>query len=279
MDALLQAIDAALDPALLARGLEAVLLLVFGAALARLIAVGGARVVGRQMGETHQLLFRRVIWYALLFTVIATTLRHLGFDLGVLLGAAGILTVALGFASQTSASNLISGVFLLAERPFTVGDVITVGATTGEVVGIDALSVKLRTFDNLLVRLPNEQLLKAPIINLTRYPIRRMDLRFDVAFESSLAELEPMLVELADAHPLCLDEPRPLFQVLGLGESGAQIQFSVWTARENVVAMKTRLYVEVQQALLAAGIALGAPRRVQLAPARPSHLVGDQPNS
>ena len=83
--------------------------------------------------------------------------------------AAGLLTVALGFAAQTSASNLISGLFLLGERPFVVGDVIRLASgITGEVVGIDLLSVKIRTFDNLLVRVPNETLLKSELTNLTR---------------------------------------------------------------------------------------------------------------
>lgn len=273
------AIKAAISPELVTRVLEAGAILVIGVLVARMAAVGSARLIGRRIGDGQQLLLRRMVWYALLFTVIATTLRHLGLDLGVLLGAAGILTVALGFASQTSASNLISGVFLLAERPFTVGDIIMVGATTGEVVGIDALSVKLRTFDNLLVRLPNESLLKEPITNLTRYPIRRMDLRFFVAFESPLSALEARLVATADALPLCLDEPRPVFQVLGFGEAGVEVQFSVWTARENFVATRTQLYIEVHQALRAAGIEPGFPRRVQVSAPRAPTVADDQPNS
>ena len=117
-----------------------------------------------------------------------SALRELGFKLSVLLGAAGVLTVAVGFASQTSASNIISGLFLLGERPFSVGDVIRVGSTTGEVLSIDLLSAKLRTFENLFVRIPNETLIKSEVTNLSRLPVRRLDLKIGIAYKEEVGE-------------------------------------------------------------------------------------------
>ena len=76
------------------------------------------------------------------------------------------------FASQTSVSNIISGIFLISEQPFQVGDLIKVGETKGVVLSIDLLSIKLRTFDNQLVRIPNENLIKNELSNITRFPIR-----------------------------------------------------------------------------------------------------------
>jgi hypothetical protein len=103
-------------------------------------------------------------------------MRQLGFDFTVLLGAAGIVTVAIGFASQTSASNLISGLFLVWRRRSGIGDIVTVDGVTGEVLSVDLLSTKLRTFDNLQVRIPNETMVKARITTLNRFPLRRVDL-------------------------------------------------------------------------------------------------------
>ena len=138
-------------------------------------------------------------------------MRELGFSLAVIMGAAGVLTVALGFASQTTASNLISGLFLIGERSFEIGDLIRVGTTTGEVLSIDALSVKLRTFDNLFVRIPNESLIKSEVTTLTRFPIRRLDLLLGVAYKEDIGRVQKVLTEVADRNPLCLDEPPPLF--------------------------------------------------------------------
>lgn len=77
---------------------------------------------------------------------------------------------------------VLAGLFLVAEKPFQTGDLIQVGQTVGEVLSIDLLSVKLWTFDNLLVRIPNESLIKTEMTNLTRFPIRRFDMRVGVAY-------------------------------------------------------------------------------------------------
>lgn len=242
--------------------LRVLVLFVVGAVVARLAGIGAGRLARSRFGPSQGILARRIVWYGLLFVVVATVLRELGFDLGVLLGAAGILTVAIGFASQTSASNLISGLFLLAERPFTVGDVVTVGTTTGEVIAIDLLSVKLRTFDNLLVRIPNETLLKSEIRNLAGFPLRRVDIPVGVSYDADLERVRDVLFEVADNHPLALDEPRPIFQVLAFGQSSIDLQFSAWAARENFLTVKTALYIEIQRAFAEAGIVIPFPQRV-----------------
>ena len=156
--------------------LRAVVVAVLGLVVARLASAGLGRLAGRRASPHQMMLLRRGSFYLILALFLVSALHQLGFNLGVLLGAAGILTVAIGFASQTSASNLISGLFLLAEKPFAIGDTIRVGTTTGEVLSVDLLSVKLRTFDNLYVRIPNESLIKAEMTNLTKFPIRRLEI-------------------------------------------------------------------------------------------------------
>src|SRR5690606_6278295 len=128
-------------------------------------------------------------------------LDTLGVDVGVLLGAAGILTVAIGFASQTSASNLISGLFLLGARPFSVGDLIEVGTRTGVVLSVDLLSVKLRTFENLFVRVPNETLIKSDIVNLSRNPIRRIEVKLRLAYDEDFERVAALLKAIAQDDP------------------------------------------------------------------------------
>ena len=241
---------------------RAVAVFVLGFFLARLITATVDRFVGPRV-PSHRLLLRRAVWYGLMFLIVATTLRQVGFDLSVLLGAAGILTVAVGFASQTSASNLISGIFLLTERPFTVGDVIQANGTTGEVISIDLISVKLRTFDNVLVRLPNEMLLKSQITNLTAFPIRRFDLTLPVAFESDVEAVKRLLLGLAAQHPLVLDEPAPAFGIKSFGSAGVptalEIQLSVWGAAATFSAMRDGLQAEIHQALAAGGLPVRWP--------------------
>jgi small-conductance mechanosensitive channel len=241
--------------------LESLIKLVGGFVLARLVSRGVGRLMEKQL-ETHQLmLVERVSFYTIFGLFGASAIMALGFDLSIILGAGGILMVAFGFASQTSASNVISGLFLLGEKPFAIGDIIRVGQTTGEVLSIDLLSVKLRTFDNLFVRIPNETMIKSEITNLRRFPIRRYDLQVGVAYKEDIPTVQEVLFEVADENPLCLEEPKPLIIFQGFGESSLNFQFSVWAQTENFLPLRNSIPAEVKQAFDEAGIEIPFPHR------------------
>ena len=231
-----------------------------GLVLGRLLGNGLARMFGGEDAQRTMIL-RRVSFYGITGLFAASALMELGFDLGVLLGAAGILTVAIGFASQTSASNVISGLFLLGERPFSVGDVIRVNGTTGEVLSVDLLSVKLRTFDNLFVRIPNETMIKTEVTNLRRFPIRRFDLQVGVAYKEDLDRVREVLLDVADRNPLCLEEPAPVIIFQGYGESSINHQFSVWASTDNYLELRNSIPLEIKEAFDEAGIEIPFPHR------------------
>lgn len=249
------------DSAMVTAVIEALLYFTLGIILSRLTSRGVLQWSKHRFDKHQQLLMARVSSYLVLLIFVVMGLNTIGFNLGVLIGAAGILSVAIGFASQTSASNIISGLFLVAERPFSVGDLIRVGTTTGEVLSIDLLSVKLRTFDNLYVRIPNETLIKSEVTTLTRFPIRRIDLAIGVAYKEDIKAVRKVLERVADANPLCLDEPKPIFVFLGFGESSLDMQFSVWVKRENFIDLKNSIHEEIKEAFDAEGIEIPFPHR------------------
>ena len=240
---------------------RAFILVVAGAAIAKLVSITLAKLAGEKLDSHGTMLLKRGSYYLVFVLFLFSALRELGFNLGVLLGAAGVLTVAIGFASQTSASNLISGLFLVAERPFTVGDVIRVGTTTGEVLSIDLLSVKLRTFDNLFVRIPNESLIKSEVTTVTRFPIRRLDILVGVAYKEDLKKVREVLGDVAKNNPLCLEEPKPVYIFQGFGESSLDIQYSVWAKRENFLELKNSIHEEIKNAFDDQGIEIPFPHR------------------
>jgi small-conductance mechanosensitive channel len=240
---------------------RAVLLIVVGWLLARLLSGTMQRLTEGRLEPTQAALFRRATYYLVLTIFLVAALHQLGFNLGVLLGAAGILSVAVGFASQTSASNLISGLFLIAERPFAIGDIVQVAGTTGEVLSVDLLSVKLRTFDNLFVRIPNETLIKTEVRTLTRFPIRRADLQIGVAYKEDIERVRDLLFEIADRLPLCLNEPKPQFILLGFGDSAVQIQFSPWALKANFLELRNLMHQEIKKAFDREGIEIPFPHR------------------
>ncbi len=239
--------------------LRALLILTVGLLLARTVARALARLLGPHLDVHQTTVVRRMVFYGLTALVVATALHQLGFRLGVLLGAAGILSVAIGFASQTSASNLISGLFLLAERPFQIGDFIRVGETTGEVLAVDLLSVKLRTMDNLFVRVPNETLVKSFVTNFSRFAIRRYDLQLGVAYGEDLDRVKTVIEQVAERNPLCLEEPKLQIIFQGFGNSSVDLQISVWARRENFLALRNSLPLEIKKAFDSEGIEIPFP--------------------
>ena len=241
--------------------IRACILIVLGIVFAKLISTALIKLVSNKMDNHRLMLIKRGSYYLILILFLISALRELGFNLSVLLGAAGVFSVAIGFASQTSASNLISGLFLVAERPFTVGDIIRVGTTTGEVLSIDLLSVKLRTFDNLFVRIPNESLIKSEVTTLTRFPIRRLDVLVGVAYKEDLKKVRATLDDVANKNPLCLEEPKPLYIFQGFGESSLDIQYSVWAKREKFLELKNSIHEEIKNAFDENGIEIPFPHR------------------
>lgn len=216
----------------------------------------------RKFSAQRALVVSKMIRYSGVSLVVLLVFRELGFSLAPLLGAAGIVGVALAFASQTSVSNIISGLFLIAENPFSVGDLIEVDGTQGIVISIDTLSVKLRTLDNRYVRIPNEMLIKAALINFNRFPIRRIDIHLGVAYRSDLSEVRRVLSEVAARNPICLMEPKPLIVITGFGDSAIQFHYGVWVTQANFLQLKNSIQEGIKIAFDEAGIEMPFPQRV-----------------
>lgn len=239
--------------------LTAVVIMVVGIFVSRRVDHAMNRL--RQLDVTQRILFTKIARYGVLTVAAATALGQVGFDLRVLLGAAGVLTVAIGFAAQTSASNLISGIFLMIEKPFVVGDIIDVAGSKGEIMAIDLISCKIRLFSNLMVRIPNETMVKSSITNLSYFPIRRFDIAVGVGYQSDVRKVRDIMIAAATDHPLCLTEPEPVFSFVNFGDSSMNVLFQAWSLRDNVLAVQTDLFIDIKNRFDKAGIEIPYPVR------------------
>lgn len=242
--------------------IRAIIILIASLWIAKIVSKKIFLIIPKNIDNQSIGILQRVTYYILLVIGILLGLKQLGFDLGVLIGAAGIMSVAIGFAAQTSTANMISGIFLLFEKQFGVTDIIEVGTTKGEVVSIGLLSTQLRTMDNLSVRIPNEMLMKSEIKNYTRFPLRRIDLMLRVNTDENLEEVKKILFEISDKNPQCLDEPKSVFVLSNLSDSGIEFQFSVWVKREGYLEIKNRLQVEIYKIFSLKNIKIPYPNRV-----------------
>ena len=237
------------------------LLVVVGFPLLFLLAAMGAKAAKKRLSPQATMLVRKGIFYTGTILLLVTVLYQMGFRLTALLGAAGIAGIAIGFASQTSVSNIISGLFLISEKPFAVGDVIKVGETRGAVLSIDLLSVKLRTFDNQYVRIPNETLIKTQVNNITHFPIRRVDINLGVAYKEDVNRVREVLLDIARKNPHCLDEPEPLVLFTKFGDSALEFLYAVWCAKTDFLKLRTTIMPEIKSRFDAEGIEIPFPHR------------------
>lgn len=230
--------------------------------LARVIQRLIQRPLQKTLGDHGKVVISKLLFYSIVIVGGLFSLAQMGVNLKVLLGAAGVLSVGIGFASQTSASNLISGLFLLVERPFSPNDFIRVGDQEGVVLNIDLLSTQLRTLDNLFVRIPNETLMKSAIINYTRFPIRRAELQINIGLGDDISKVERILQELVDDNVQVLNEPAPLFILVGPTESALALRYCFWVKTESFLTVKNQMLVSVLKRFREENISIPFPHRV-----------------
>lgn len=245
--------------------LVALALGLIGFLIARFVSNTFIRTIGSRFNAHQKLVWRRGIFYFIFLIFVMASLKEAGFKLSVFLGAAGILTVALGFASQTSASNLISGLFLIGEGSFEIGDTIQItlirgNSIEGEVISIDLLSVKLLTQDNVYVRLPNEQLIRAPVHNLSKFPIRRIPITLAINFHEDIIKVREVLLDVAQKYPLVLADPKPAVTVTAFRESSIELLFAVWCQQENFLKVRDEMQERVRNGFLDNQIEIPVPK-------------------
>lgn len=233
--------------------------LIAGVVLLKIVNFIMGKIFKGRISEQSLMLVKKSVHY-LGFTLISIlAFDALGFNVSTILGVAGLAGIAVGFAAQTAISNIISGFFLISEKPFAIDDVITTNEVTGVVLSIDMLSVKIRTFDNLFVRIPNELIIKSKVYNVTRYPIRRMDITVSVSYSDMLPKVLGILKEVAEANYYALRNPEALILVKTFDTSGISILLGVWFEKSEYVAAKNSLMVELQAAFAAQGITIPYP--------------------
>jgi len=238
--------DKIMEPQNLMKALRILMIIVIGLVVLKIVNFSVKKTVKKKFSPQTAMLIKKIVFYTGVAIIFLSILNQLGVKLTALLGAAGIAGIAIGFASQTSISNLISGLFLISEKPFAVGDVIKVGDTMGTILSIDLLSLKLRTFDNMYIRIPNEQLIKTEVTNVTRFPIRRLNIDISIAYKEDIGRVREILQDIARNNPYCLDNPEPLFVIKDFGNSGINLMLGLWFHKPDYLVLKNSIMQEIK---------------------------------
>lgn len=219
-------------------------------------------ITGKKFSKQTQAAADKIVKYTFYTILVFSILNFFGIKLTTLLGAAGIAGVAVGFAAQTSFSNIISGFFVLSEHALKIGDFINVDGTAGTVDSVDLLSVRIVTPDNKAVRIPNETIIKSNLINNSYFSQRRMDVRVSVSYNDDLEHVLKVLQEVPSSCPSGLQDPAPVVFFDGFASSGTDVVLGVWFKNENFLKMKNELYMEIKKAFNNEGITIPFPHVV-----------------
>ncbi|ASJ07638.1 mechanosensitive ion channel protein MscS [Thermococcus pacificus] len=206
----------------------------------------------------------KLFYYTLVTLAFFIALNIAGFTgkLTTLLAAAGITGIVLGFASQTVVSNFISGIFMYFDKPLKIGDPVEVAGYSGIVHDIRILSTRIRTWDGLLVRIPNEKLFNSEIKNLMKYPARRVDVTVGIAYKEDAQKAIEVIKKTLNEMPYVLAEPEPLVFVDNLGDNSVNIAVRAWAPSEKWFDVRTQIVQKIKEALDREGIEIPFPQRV-----------------
>lgn len=199
-------------------------------------------------------ILNRIVKYAFYICVVMYVLSFFGIKLSAIWGAAGIAGVAIGFAAQTSVSNLISGLFVITEGALKIGDTIIVDGVTGIVDSINLISVRIHTLDNQMVRIPNSTIINANLTNNSYHTCRRLTLKVSIAYESDMRIALEALSKAPELCPTVIEEPAPAVWFDGFGASGIDMTIAVWYKTQDFLQTKNDLYISIKKVLDEANI-------------------------
>lgn len=221
------------------------------------------RLVRRGKAEATVGTFLANLLYALaLVLVLCAALDELGVQTASIVAMLGAAGLAIGLALQGSLSNLASGMILVIQRTFKVGDYIECGPVSGTVAEIGLFNTMLRTPDNRQVTIPNSRLTGDNIVNYSVFPTRRLEVVISVDYATDLASARKVIADVLAADTRVLDDPAPMIVVANLGESAIDFKVRPWVKREDYWDVFFALNENLKKAFDEAGIVIPFPQRV-----------------
>src|ERR1043166_2838745 len=216
------------------------------------------------LDRSLQYAIAQIVSNVVLIVGIFIVLDNAGIHLGALAVFAGAVGVGVGFGLQNIASNFISGLVILAERPITIGDRVEVAGVVGQVQQIRARSTVVLTNDNIAMIVPNTKFIDSPVTNWTYSDPRvRFRIPIGVAYGSDVRRVSDALIAAGQSNPHVLDDPGPSVFLKEFGESSINFELVVWSSEmsHRPSRFKSDLNFAIEEKLREAGIEIPFPQR------------------
>jgi small conductance mechanosensitive channel len=204
----------------------------------------------------------------LIGVIISLAILNLTSLLYSALTAAGIISVIIGFAVKDIAANFISGIFLLIDRPFVIGDAISIKEYTGVVNKISLRSTEIITYDGPVVTIPNSTMAVEPTTNYTLSQDRRVLFTVSVLNTANMNRVIKAIQAVLDAEERLLPDKTPSIMVGAIRDYAVDFQVAAYTRNEDFLQTQSDLQKEIVASFADQGIDLAVPLRMNLSPAQ-----------
>lgn len=192
-----------------------------------------------------------VALYILLFLWIA---RTAGISTTSFITVLGALSLALSLALQDSLSNLANGLIIVTTKPFKEGDHIIIAGNEGNVKEINLFNVKITTFDNQIITIPNKNVTSEAIVNYSIRPTRRIDLTVSAAYGSDIKKVQEVLLDIVSKHSDILKDPAPFVRLWEMADSSLDFKVRVFVSKDKFISVKLDLIEQVYETFNQLGI-------------------------
>jgi len=241
--------------------LKSVLILFLAVVLTRVLTLYTRRLLKDRVDKDQVGIITKVISYAIVFIALISILPLLGIPLKGLALTGGIVGIILGFASQTVVSNFISGLFLIIEKPVKIGDQVEIDGITGFVEDVHIISMTLRTYEGIFVRIPNQTVFTTKLTNFTGNTVRRFEYTVGIRYSDDASQAIKLVKDLIDTYPFALVEPAPQVFVDNLGDNSVNLLVRVWAPVTEWYALKMKMLWDIKAMLEQNGIEIAFPQR------------------
>lgn len=201
-------------------------------------------------------------YYGIIILAVILALPILGINTSGLLVAGGVTGIVIGFASQSIVGNLISGLFIMAERPIKIGSQVEIDQVKGFVEDIGIMSTILRNYDGLYIRIPNEKVFTNNITNISANIARRIEYTIGIRYSDDADKAIKIISNLIEDHPFVLKRPTPDIYVDELGDNSVNIVVKAWAPVGQWYGTKKELLWKIKTDLEKEDIHVPFPQRV-----------------
>jgi len=194
-------------------------------------------IVGRRLEErfdkTSAAFAEAVIKFTIFAIAIISALGAAGVKTDALLGSLGVLGLTLGFALRDTLSNIVSGILIFLDRPFTINDLVEIDGKYGRIDRITLRTTRVVTNDGKMLAVPNAEIMNKTVTSYTNFPHLRIDVGVTIAVTENIDLARKLLLKLVNDDPDFMQQPLPVVVVTELNDYNVVLELEAWLQDER----------------------------------------------